>query len=260
MVRIRHTLLSAPEERALAVRIRAGDAAARDELVEHNLALVVSVARRFEGRGLDLDDLIGEGNLGLIRAAERYDPSFGVRFTTYATNWIKQAIGDALLNRAALIRLPAYQCRALARWRRLERRMTNEGGGVVPGPEAVSARMGLTAAQHGMILRARTATSVTRNGDLTADSPAPEETAGGGEDGAGVDDEANLSAVALRAALGRIDERQRRVLSLRYGLDGEGSMTRAEVGDRLGISRDWAGKVERRAMADLKWIMGGPGR
>ena len=114
-------LLSAVEERVLADAIARGDRDARSRMIQANLRLVVKIAREYLGRGMVLDDLIGEGNVGLIRAAEDYDPRFGTRFSTYASYWIKQAIRHALINTTATIRLPAHMIGLLTRWRRAER-------------------------------------------------------------------------------------------------------------------------------------------
>src|SRR5271165_4058741 len=105
------SLLSAAEERELAEAIARGDHDARGRMIEANLRLVVKIARDYLGRGMLIDDLIGEGNLGLIRAAEGFDPGFGTRFSTYAGYWVRQAIRDALINRTATIRLPAHMVR-----------------------------------------------------------------------------------------------------------------------------------------------------
>ena len=114
-------LLSAAEEIALAQAIASGDLPARNEMVSRNLGLVHTIARAYAGRGLDTDDLVGEGNLGLIRAAEDFDPRFGTRFSTYAGYWIKQAIRHALTNTTATIRLPAHMVTLLSKWRKAER-------------------------------------------------------------------------------------------------------------------------------------------
>src|SRR6185312_16527114 len=111
---------------ALAEAIARGDRDARTRMIRANLRLVVKIARDYVGRGLVLDDLIGEGNLGLIRAAEEYNPSFGTRFSTYASYWIKQAIRHALTNTTATIRLPAHMVGLLSKWRKAERALTRE--------------------------------------------------------------------------------------------------------------------------------------
>src|SRR3984893_11992687 len=121
-------LLSAEQEKALAYRIEDGDNAARDQMVRANLRLVVNIARGYTGRGLDLQDLIAEGNLGLLRAVEAFDPSMDTRFSTYASYWIKQSIKRTLVNTAKTIRLPAYMVELLAKWRRASAKLQEELG------------------------------------------------------------------------------------------------------------------------------------
>src|SRR5262249_40556078 len=111
-------LLTADEERELAEAIARGDRDARARLIRANLRLVVKIARDYDGRGLSMDDLVGEGNLGLIRAAEQFDPRYGTRFSTYAAYWIKQSIRHALINTTAMIRLPAHMVVLLTKWHR----------------------------------------------------------------------------------------------------------------------------------------------
>ena len=117
-------LLSAKEERELATRIGDGDVLARDHMVRANLRLVVNIARGYVGKGLGLQDLIEEGNLGLLRAVEGFDPEVGTRFSTYASYWIKQSIKRALINSAKTIRIPAYMVELLSKWRRASARLT----------------------------------------------------------------------------------------------------------------------------------------
>ncbi len=142
------SLLSAAEERELAEAIKAGDSDARSRMIRANLRLVVKIARDYTGRGMSLDDLIGEGNLGLIRAAEDFDPRFGTRFSTYASYWIKQAIRHALTNTTATIRLPAHMVTLLSKWRKAERALTRELG-QSPTFDQIATALGLSDAQRG---------------------------------------------------------------------------------------------------------------
>src|SRR6516225_7214957 len=121
-------LLSANEEKELAYRIEDGDSAARDQMVRANLRLVVNIARGYTGKGLGLQDLIEEGNLGLLRAVEGFDPGMNTRFSTYASYWIKQSIKRALVNTAKTIRIPAYMVELLAKWRRANAKLQEELG------------------------------------------------------------------------------------------------------------------------------------
>ncbi len=147
-------LLSAAEEQALAEAIARGDRDARTRMIQANLRLVVKIARDYVGRGLVLDDLIGEGNLGLIRAAEEFNPRFGTRFSTYASYWIKQAIRHALINTTPTIRLPAHMVGLLTKWRRAERALTREFGHA-PSSEQIAVSLGLTDSQRGLVEKAR---------------------------------------------------------------------------------------------------------
>src|SRR5277367_226764 len=149
-------LLTAAEECELADAIAQGDRDARTRMIQANLRLVVKIARDYVGRGIVLDDLIGEGNLGLIRAAEEFDPRFGTRFSTYASYWIKQAIRHALINTTSTIRLPAHMVGLLTKWRRSEREL-GRNLGRSPSFDEVAVSLGLTDAQKGLVEKARQA-------------------------------------------------------------------------------------------------------
>ena len=137
-------LLTAEEELSLAEQIGQGDVRARDRMVRANLRLVVNIARGYTGKGLSLPDLIEEGNLGLLRAVEGFDPAVGTRFSTYASYWIKQSIKRALINSAKTIRIPAYMVELLSKWRRANARLTEELGRT-PTPEEIARVLGLRA-------------------------------------------------------------------------------------------------------------------
>ncbi|MBC7854112.1 MAG: sigma-70 family RNA polymerase sigma factor, partial [Pirellulaceae bacterium] len=135
-------LLTARDEQELAAGIADGDVRARDRMVRANLRLVVNIARGYTGKGLGLQDLIEEGNLGLLRAVEGFDPTMGTRFSTYASYWIKQSIKRALVNTAKTIRIPAYLVELLSKWRRATARLTEELGRT-PTPEEIARVLGL---------------------------------------------------------------------------------------------------------------------
>jgi RNA polymerase primary sigma factor len=237
-------LLTAEQERTYAGRIAGGDREARDAMVRANLGLVTVIARYFAGNGLDLEDLIGAGHIGLITAAERFDPRFNTRFSTYAGPWIKQAIREALGNTGAMIRLPMHAVGLLGRWRRTAGRL----GGVLgrePGFDEVAGALGLPEGKRRIIeqaLRTRRRADPVEGAWEPAAAPveplADEERAEQRED--------------LGYRLGRLDATERSIIALRYGLSGEGPMTLKEVGSRVGFTREWVRKLEIRALAKLR--------
>jgi RNA polymerase primary sigma factor len=242
--------LSREEEVELTARATSGDRRARDRMVEANLGLVRTIARDFRGRGLELDDLIGEGHMGLIRAVERFDPRVGTRFSTYAAYWIREAIRRALANTASAIRVPVATVGLLTRWRRAERALARELGRM-PGFEEIAAVLGLNKAQRQMVARALQAGRMRREGDI-----------GEAADGRGIAEmiarvdsvegrlEAEEDCELVRRRIGRLDDRERTIIMLRYGFEGE-SLTLQEIGARLGITREGVRKIELRALAKL---------
>jgi RNA polymerase primary sigma factor len=245
-------LLTAAEETSLAGEISRGNKEARTRMIQANLRLVVRIARDYTGRGLSLDDLIGEGNLGLIRASVEFDPDFGTRFSTYAGYWIKQAIRHALINTTTTIRLPSYMVGLLTRWRRAERSLAREFG-QAPTEEQIAVNLGLTDSQFEMVRSARRAGRLQLESGLTGEANAwsPDEAADHRET-----PEAPLEAADERQLLGhrldRLDDRERMVISLRFGLNNETPQTLKEVGRRLGVTREWVRKIELRAIGKLE--------
>ena len=243
-------LLSASEERSLAEAIALGDGDARARMIQANLRLVVKIAREYVGRGLVLDDLIGEGNLGLIRATEEFDPRFGTRFSTYASYWIKQAIRHALINTTATIRLPAHMVGLLTKWRRAERALTREFG-FAPTIDQIAVSLGLTDSQKALVEKARRArqlrleSSGDDGGTWSPDDSLAE------RDAPDAQLEADDERKNLLKRMERLDARERAILSLRFGLEGELPLTLKEVGRRLGVTREWVRKIEIRAVRKL---------
>jgi RNA polymerase primary sigma factor len=241
-------LLSAAEERALAESIKGGDREARSRMIKANLRLVVKIARDYSGRGLSLEDLIGEGNLGLIRAAEEFDSRFGTRFSTYASYWIKQAIRHALTNTTATIRLPAHMVTMLSKWRKAERALTRELD-QSPTFDQIAVTLGLSDAQRVLVERARRASQIRlEGGDDEGWSP---DEAGDQHQGPEAAIEADDERRHLLRRLDRLDDRERTIVTLRFGLDGDEPMTLKEVGRRLGVTREWVRKIEVRAIKKL---------
>jgi RNA polymerase primary sigma factor len=245
------SLLTAEEERELAAAIARGDKDARKRMIEANLRLVVKIARDYLGRGITLDDLVGEGNLGLIRATQEFDPRFGTRFSTYASYWIKQAIRHALINTTATIRLPAHMVGLLTRWRRAERVLYRDLRRA-PTFDEIAAQLGLSEVQKTLVARAQQAQQLKLENNLAGDLNhwSPEEAVD-----ARSAPESSLEAederARLRSRLNRLDARERVILSWRYGLEGTSPLTLKEIGRRLGVTREWVRKIELRAVRKL---------
>jgi RNA polymerase primary sigma factor len=252
-------LLTAKEEQTLAVAIGEGDAQARDRMVRANLRLVVNIARGYTGKGLTLQDLIEEGNLGLLRAVEGFDPAIGTRFSTYASYWIKQSIKRALINSAKTIRIPAYMVELLSKWRRATSRLTEELGRT-PTPEEIARVLGLPRKKLPIIKKA------IRIYNLT---PQTDQTEAGWSLGEMVMDERirspedelvendNLAHVLQR--LDVMDHREATVLKMRFGLDDNEPRTLKEIGESLGLTRERVRQIETEALDKLATAINGPG-
>jgi RNA polymerase primary sigma factor len=245
-------LLSANQEKELAYRIEDGDAEARDHLVRANLRLVVNIARGYAGKGLGLEDLIEEGNLGLLRAVEGFDPSMNTRFSTYAAYWIKQSIKRALINTAKTIRVPAYMADLLVKWRRATAVLQEELGRP-PLSEEVARHLNLSKKKLKIIEKAiRVYNSVpqpdTPDAPLSLDELAADGRVAAPE--AHLEQSEDLGQVL--GMLDRMDPRDAAVLRLRFGLDGEDPMTLQQVGERLGLTRERVRQIERDALATLR--------
>jgi RNA polymerase primary sigma factor len=244
--------LSRDEEHELAGLIANGDRDARNRLVQANLPLVIKIANDFRGRGMDLNDLIGEGNLGLIRAAEEFDPSFGTRFGTYAAYWIKEKIRHALINTTYTIRLPSHMVALLTKWRRVERALARERG-TAPAFEEIASVLALSETQKLLVSKARHALRFRRDSNDALDTArcAPGESSCQGQTcDATLEADDERSMLSLR--MQRLKTRDCTILKLRYGLQGEEPLTLKEIGRRLGVTCECVRKIEIRALRQLR--------
>jgi RNA polymerase primary sigma factor len=247
-------LLTAEQEVQLARRIERGDEEARQVMIESNLRLVVSIARRYVGRGLGFSDLVQEGNFGLMRATEKFDHRRGNKFSTYATWWIRQAITRALADKARTVRLPVHVVERLSAMKRIANDLRQELGRE-PDLAEVALEMGLTEQE----LRELTDIAET---PLSLDASMDHE-----EDGneliSAIADPSQVApidrlveAMQLRhvaQAICELPDRERAVLVLRFGLDGEDPWTLGEIGEHFGISRERVRQIENKALERLRY-------
>ncbi|HZU37914.1 MAG TPA: RNA polymerase sigma factor RpoD/SigA [Gemmataceae bacterium] len=248
-------LLTADEEKQLAYRIEDGDSEARDRMVRANLRLVVNIARGYTGKGLALQDLIEEGNLGLLRAVEGFDPSMNTRFSTYASYWIKQSIKRALVNTAKTIRIPAYMVELLAKWRRATAKLQDELGRT-PTHEEIARSLDLPKKKLGIIKKAiRVYNSAPQAEQMETGWSLDEMLM---DSHAKTPDNEMVEADDLHHVLDlldKMDKREATVLRMRFGLDDEEPKTLKEIGERLGLTRERVRQIESEALGKLSDIM-----
>ncbi|MBO0778711.1 MAG: sigma-70 family RNA polymerase sigma factor [Ktedonobacteraceae bacterium] len=248
----RYPLLSAVNESRLAERAEKGDKDARNHLIEANLRLVVSIAKKYVGQGLSLEDLIGEGNIGLIRAVTKFDYKKGFRFSTYATWWIKQAITRAILEGTRVVRLPVYIMEEVMRVKRTTRQLYQELGRE-PTPEIIGQRLGMTAERVSELL-------IWAEKVFSLDAPLSEEeenTLGdiiedSHERGPTEITDEQLLREEIRKVLGQLTMRERQVIELRFGLVDNHDHTLEEVGKKLKVTRERVRQIEERAIRKLR--------
>jgi RNA polymerase primary sigma factor len=246
----RHQLLTAPQEVELAKRIERGDMLAKQQMIQSNLRLVVSIAKNYRNQGLPFLDLIQEGTLGLIRAVEKFDWRRGFKFSTYATWWIRQAVARALADKARTIRMPVHIVERLQKMNRAERTLWTQLGRE-PTLEEIAEEASLPVHQALEVrAAARASTSLDQPvgdtedavfGDFVAgEGPLPEEQV-----------ELSLRSQALKEALAALSDRERQVVVLRYGLTDAEPKTLEEIGRRLGLTRERVRQIELDSLKRL---------
>ena len=244
-------LLTAQQEKELAYRIQDGDGGARDQMVRANLRLVVNIARSYTGKGLPLPDLIEEGNLGLLRAVEGFDPGMNTRFSTYASYWIKQSIKRALINSAKTIRIPAYMVELLTKWRRAANKLADQFKRPATHEE-IAAEMGIAKKKLRFVKKAI---------ELYNTSPQSDHSEDGWSLGEMVADERIKSPVSemvehdnlkqVKQMLETMDIRESTILRMRFGLDDCEPRTLKEIGEALGLTRERVRQIETDALNRL---------
>lgn len=247
-------LLTRRQEQVLALRVRRGDAAGKELMIRSNLRLVVAIARRYQGMGLPLSDLIEEGNIGLIKAVERFKHEKGFRFSTYASKWIRQAITKSLATDSRTVRLPANVIEIMRRARVTERDLIQTRR-TVPSEAEVCDRIGVSSARYAEIANAASTVSMdcpcTPDGEVCVhDLLADETLTPPDEDALGRIDNMRLNSLMMN-----LSARERAILSYRFGLEDGNLRSLAETGKMVGITRERIRQIEKRAIQKMRTVM-----
>lgn len=247
-------LLTADEEKDLAGHVRIGDMAAREQMIRANLRLVVSIAKNYMNRGLSFMDLIEEGNIGLLKAVERFNPAEECRFSTYATWWIKQSIRRALVNTSKTVRIPSYMVEMVTKWKNASMELTYQLGRQ-PTPTEVAEILNIPADQERLIKRVMRANQTSGQAvsldNLLQGTDSLEDRRSAAPD---VEVLREAEIERIQEFLDALDERQQLVIRRRFGLENTEKKTLKEIGEELGLTRERVRQIEKEAIRKMQLL------